>query len=70
MQRMHTGASALGSVDMQPSMPKVYLSPAQARQFDRSQPMPIGQQDRSAVPGAIAPSLARRIDKPIYLSFG
>jgi hypothetical protein len=70
MQRMNTLKTTFGPVDMQPPMPEVDLCPAQAHQFASSQPMPIGQEDRSAVPGAIPASLTGSIDELIYLSFG
>jgi hypothetical protein len=61
---------ALRSVHMQPPMPQIDLSPAKLAQLSSTKSMPIRQEDRRAVPGGIAPTLARSIEQLLYPLLG
>jgi hypothetical protein len=55
---------------MQPPVPKIDLRPTKLAKLGSAKPMPVRQQDRSSIPGAIAPSVASGIDQPIDFGLG
>jgi hypothetical protein len=67
MQGMNASAAALCAVHMQAPLPKIDLRPMKTAKLGSTEPMPVGQQDRTCIPGAIPPSLARSLDQPINL---
>jgi hypothetical protein len=69
MQGMNTLDPAFGSINVQPAMAQIDLSPTQRAEFLGSQPMPIRQEDCSSVPWAIPPTFASSVDQPINLAF-
>jgi len=70
MQGMNTSAAALRAVHMQAALSKIDLRPAKATKLRRAEAMPIGQQDCTSIPSAIAASLARSVDQPFDLGLG
>ncbi len=70
--RAHARVNALDPtlrpVHMQPPVPEIDLSPSQLAELLRSQAVPIRQQDRCAIPRAIASSLTCSLNQPINLS--
>jgi hypothetical protein len=67
MQGMNAGAATLGAVDMQAALSKIDLRPTKAAEFGSPEPMPVGEQDRTRIPGAIAASLSRSLDQSFDL---
>jgi hypothetical protein len=55
---------------MQAPLPKIDLRPAKTAKLGSAEPVPIGQQDRASIPGAIPASLARSVDQPFDLGLG
>jgi hypothetical protein len=70
MQRMDALDPALGSINVQPAMAQIDLSPTQRAKLLRTQTVPIRQQDGRAIPGRIAPTLTRSFNQPINFRFG
>jgi hypothetical protein len=60
---MHAFNAALRSVDVQSTMPKIDLRPAERAKLLGSQPVSIREQDRACIPCAIASSLSRRLNQ-------
>src|SRR5262249_27796722 len=68
VQGMDALNATLGTVHMQAPMLEIDLCPTQRAEFLRSQPMPIRQQNRCAVPGSIAPALPGSIEQTLHLA--
>jgi hypothetical protein len=52
---------------MQAPLSKIDLRPAKTAKLGSAEAMPIGQQDRTSIPGTIPASLTRSVDQPINL---
>jgi hypothetical protein len=70
MQWMNALDAAFSSVHMQAAVVQINLSPAQRTEFSGTQAMTIRKQDRSAIPGRVAPSLVCSLNQPLHLRFG